>query len=288
MRVAWAASADATDLDTEGPLLRAAARSIGLHESVAIWDDESVDWSVFDLVVIRATWDYWRRPAAFLDWCERVSAATRLRNDLDVIRWNIDKRYLADLDAAGLPVVSSTFVSPDDALVLDLSELGEVVVKPTVSAGSNDTLRLDDPDQIEAAIGRLTASGRTAMVQPYVASVDRRGERGIVAIDGAVSHTFLKGPLLEPGGGADVDGLFAREHIELVTPSAPELELAGATLEWIADRFGPQLYARVDLVEDVDGPKILEVELIEPGLFFQIDPPAAARFAAAVRSRGAG
>ncbi len=155
----------------------------------------------------------------------------------------------------------------------------------TFPAGSNDTYRLHEPAEIEAAIARLVESGRTAMVQPYIASVDRRGERGIVAIDGRVSHTFLKGPLLEPGGGAEVDGLFAREHIELVAPTAAELELARATLEWIAARFGPQLYARVDLVEDDDGPKILEVELIEPGLFFQIDPPAADRFAAAVRRR---
>ncbi len=109
MRVAWAASADATDLDTEGPLLRAAARALDLDESVAVWDDDAVDWSSFDLVVIRATWDYWRQPAAFLEWCDRVATTSRLINDVDVVRWNIDKRYLDDLASAGLPVVPSTF-----------------------------------------------------------------------------------------------------------------------------------------------------------------------------------
>ncbi len=284
-RVAWVASADATDLDTDGvPLAEAAARA-GVETEVAVWDDPSVDWARFDLVVVRATWDYFGRPDDFLGWARDTAAVTTLANDLAVLEWNLDKRYLAELADAGVPVVPTTFVTEAGGPV-DLDPAPAWVVKPTVSAGSNDTSRSSDPEVVRAEADRLAADGRVAMIQPYFETVDTDGERGFVCFDGSTAHVFRKAALLPSEGSATIDGLFAPEEITLTEPRADEVDLAERVLAWIAERFGPQLYARVDLIDDAEGrPHLLELELIEPGFFLDVAPASADRFLAAVAAR---
>jgi glutathione synthase/RimK-type ligase-like ATP-grasp enzyme len=258
--------------------------ALGGDVAFAIWDDAAVDWSTYDLVVIRSTWDYQGRRDEYLAWARRLG--DRLVNPYDVIAWNTDKRYLAELADAGLPVVPTTLVEPGAAFS---APEGEYVVKPTISAGSRDTARFGagEGDAARAAdlVAAIHASGRAAMVQPYVASVDARGETATLFFGGTFSHAIHKGPLLKPGA-APTSEVFAPETIESREASAAERAVAERVLAYATERFGPLVYARIDLVEDADGaPLLLELELTEPSLFFQGEPGRLSEFAAAVRAR---
>ncbi|HNH96668.1 MAG TPA: hypothetical protein PLY51_13935, partial [Microthrixaceae bacterium] len=161
-RVALATSTEAWSLDEDAPLLTAALADVGLDARGVVWDDPDVDWSAFELVVIRSTWDYATRHREFIEWTERVQAVTDLRNPAAVIAWNTDKRYLADLADDGVAVTPTTFLTtpmPEAEVSERIAEsVGSdrgIVVKPTVSAGSKDTARYasraEDPHALGAA-----------------------------------------------------------------------------------------------------------------------------------------
>lgn len=242
-----------------------------------VWDDPDVDWGAFDLVVVRSPWDYQEQRDRFLAWADRVGP-DRLRNPPSVLRWNTDKRYLLELAEAGLPVVPTQL---GVAAIAD--QRGPFVVKPTVSAGSRDTARFeaDDRDRARARAlaERIEAGGRTAMVQPYVPSVDERGETALLFLGGTYSHAIRKGPILERGA-EPTEELFAAEEIRPRTPTDAERAVAEAVLDHVGR--DDLLYARVDLVEDPEGrPLVLELELTEPSLFFEHAPGSAETLARA-------
>jgi hypothetical protein len=293
-RIALATARTAWEHDEDAPLLVDALTARGAQVAPAIWDDPALDWSAFDLVVVRSTWDYTDRRDEFLAWAERVESVTRLANPAGVLRWNTDKGYLGELYDDGVAVVPTAFVRVDDAdartraadpfALVEAS--GDVVVKPTVSAGSKDTARYGP--QAANAAGRhalaLLDAGRDVMVQPYQSSVDERGETGMVLLHGELSHAFCKGPLLLEGA-ADVDGLFAPEQITARVPSDAEVALAHTAVAAILARTGVDdlLYARIDVLAGPDGePILLEAELTEPSFFLAQSPGAAERAAAAI------
>ncbi|MBS45376.1 MAG: hypothetical protein CMH83_19835 [Nocardioides sp.] len=289
-RIAIATAAEVSTLDDEGRHLLAALVDAGLEVEPAVWDDADVDWSSYDAVVVRSTWDYPRRLTEFLDWAARVAERTLLLNDVALLTWTTDKRYLLDLERAGVPVVPSVFLEPGQPTEHPLLGL-EHVVKPTVSAGSIDTLRLgpDDPDRSRGLVEAIHATGRTAMVQPYLADVDVSGETALVYLDGVLSHAMRKGALLEAGAELH-DGLYAQEQIDPRDATPEEAAVGEAALAAVAalpERAGalPPLYARVDLLGSPEGPVVLEVELAEPSLFLDLAPGSAQRFAEAVRRR---
>jgi glutathione synthase/RimK-type ligase-like ATP-grasp enzyme len=272
-------------------VLGAALDALGVQYQPAIWDDPEVDWAGFDLVVVRSTWDYTARRDEFLAWAEAVESVTRLANPAAVLRWNTDKRYLGELAAAGVRVVPTTYLlaeehrGPVDPFALSDHE-GDIVVKPTVSAGSQDTARYAPTDAAAASAHAraLLDTGRDVMVQPYLQLVDDVGETGMVVLDGELSHGFAKAALLR-GGAADVDGMFAPEQITPRVPGPDEVELAERTLDAATRILGVErlLYARVDVLPDDDGrPRLLELELTEPSWFLEQSPGAAERAAACI------
>ncbi len=284
-RVALATCAEEPGLDEEGRLLLAALGAAGVDAVPAVWDDPAVDWAGFALVVVRSTWDYPRRRGEFLAWVDHVAEVGRLLNEPGLLRWTTDKVYLRALAEAGAPVVPSVFLGPDEDPEHPLLDVAHVV-KPTVSAGSLDTLRLgpDEVDRSVAHVRAVQATGRTVLVQPYLDTVDTHGETAVVFLDGAYSHAIRKAALLREGAGL-VDGLFAEEEITAREPSRAELEVAERALAALPASAAPPLYARVDLLHDDSGPQVLEVELCEPSLFLQHAPGAADRLAAAVVAR---
>ncbi len=275
------------------PLLSAALRDLGIAHQSAVWDDSSVDWSSFSLVVLRSTWDYTTRIDEFRAWIDRVSSVTRLANPADLVHWNTDKHYLCEAEVAGLPVVPTEFVetagagdltAPWSTRLDEWLAIGDVVVKPCISAGSNDTARHADRASALEHIVALTGAGRSTMIQPYLADVERSSETGLVYLGGAFSHAFAKGPLLATERDMEA-GLYAREQISSRQPTDAERDLGDRAVAWLAERFGDLLYARVDLLPSADGPVIIELELTEPSLFLQTDTGAAARAADAIAAR---
>lgn len=281
--IAIASVAAARPLDEDLAPLLAALREAGLVAEVQDWDDPNVDWSKFACVLLRSTWDYHQRLPEFLRWCERVSAATRLLNPLEVVRWNSDKHYLADLAQAGVPVVESHFIAPGDAAD-GFPDYPEFVVKPTISAGSRDTRRhlREHRSEAIAHVRQLLDAGRSILVQPYMDAVDTAGETALMFFAGSYSHAIRKGPLLQRGSQA-TEQLFATEQITARAASPTERDVASQVLQALP--FACPLYARVDLLPTPDGPRLLELELIEPSLFFDHDPASASRFVAALKQR---
>ena len=288
--IALVTAAAARDLDEDLRPLELAMRNAGARLSIVDWDDAAIVWSDFDLVVLRSTWDYSLRLAEFLRWVDRVTPLTTLVNPGEVVRWNTDKHYLAELANAGVPVVPSTFLEPGDdasrALDAFLANAGdEFVVKPSVGAGSRDAQRYarGERDAALAHAKRLLDENRSVLLQPYLGRVDAHGETALVFFAGKFSHAIRKGPLLKRGEGP-TRALFATEHITPRTPSADEIAVAMRTLA--AMPFGELLYARVDLIHGDDGaPRVLELELTEPSLFFEHAPDSADRFARAIIDR---
>ncbi len=285
--VILASCAGARGTDDDEPLLLAALTDRGVAATVADWADPAVDWAAADAVVVRSTWDYAPRRDDFLDWARTVQDRTRLFNPVEVLTWNTDKRYLAELAVAGLPVVPTAWVEgPADVDAALARWSGDVVVKPTVSAGARDTARFAPGDPAAAAFARrILDGGRAVMVQPYLDRLDDEGESGLVYLDGRYSHAFGKGALL--AGPPLGEGLFAEEQISARTATTAQRDIGDAVLDLVVGRTGtPPLYARVDLVPGADGgPVLLELELTEPSLFLATDDGAAARFAAAIAAR---
>ncbi len=282
--VALATCALVPDLDDDERLVIAALADHRVTAVPAVWDDASVHWDAYDLVVVRSAWDYAERRAQFLEWS---ASLRRVLNSHPVLVWNTDKVYLRDLASHGVDVVPTLWADPGvEAETLSLPE-GELVVKPAISAGARNTARYRAEDQAlaRAHIDRLLAEGRTVMVQPYLHSVDGRGETALIHFAGVYSHAINKGPLLTRHGRI-TEALFEPERIRAVEPAADERALARAVLEVLP--WAPQelLYARVDMVRGTDGrPAVLELELAEPSLFLGEFRGAAERFARAIVDR---
>lgn len=294
-RIALVTAQAARGLDDDlVPLVDALAQA-GARPEVVDWDDGAVDWSGFDLAVLRSPWDYTQRLDEFLAWLDRAAARTRLVNPAAVVRWSADKHYLADLERAGVAIVPSRFIEPGDdaeaaiaAFLAAFADVDDVVVKPCVGAGSRDAQRhaRSDVDAMRAHAGRLLAARRSVLLQPYLARVDEAGETALMHFDGAFSHAIRKGPLLRRGEDP-TRALFAAEHITPRMPGADERDLARRALAAIP-HAAPLAYARVDLIRDGDGaPCLLELELAEPSLFFAQGDGAAAHFAAVLLERAA-
>lgn len=283
MKIALVTAIAAFALDDDlAPLAEALARA-GAACSVVAWDDPTVSWGRFDVAVLRSPWDYTRRPAQFLAWCERIGTQTRLLNPLPVVRWNTDKHYLADLAANGVPVIDSAFVEPGGDAT-GFPDHDEFVVKPAIGAGARDTQRYARAERAAAIahVQRLLDAGRAVLVQPYLAQVDASGETALVFFDGVFSHAIRKGPLLARGEGP-TQALFATEDIAAREPGTAEFDVAHRALEAIP--FGKLAYARVDLLPSADGPRLLELELTEPSLFFAHAAGSADRFAAVLLAK---
>lgn len=255
-----------------------------------VWNEDGIDWSTYDRVVIRSVWDYHVDLSEFLAWCDAVGSV-RLRNPPELVAFNADKRYLSTLE---VPTVPTTFLAPGTRLA---PYGAEIVVKPNVSAGARDTGRFAPDVFTEAAalVQLIHASGRTALVQPYLPAVDMQGETAVVLLAGEVSHVLAKRPVLVTPGVAplaQVGGSHAPAAVmlepDLVTAgdaTDAQLELARAAHAEIAARFGTPLYARVDMVPGPDGlPVVIELELIEPNLYLDLVPGSVQRLAAAIQA----
>lgn len=263
-RIVFAGCPALVEGDGDDAGLVAALRARGLHARWRSWDDPETERA--DVVILRATWDYTERLDEFLAWTRRVR---NLINAPDVVAWNSDKRYLADLAAAGVPTVPSAFYAPGEPVEVPA---GEVVVKPAVGAGSVGAQRFTDPDDARRHASALQAAGRTVLVQPY----DRRieaGETAMVFLGGEPSHAFTKGPMLPPPGSAaamDASGTFAEETLRPADPDFEMWDVGHAALRAAAARLHVRpadfLYARVDVIGERDDPRLLELELVEPSL----------------------
>jgi hypothetical protein len=266
------------DVDPDSPFLIDALDDVGVKAELAVWDDPSVNWASFEMVVIRSTWDYWSRRSEFLTWAKSIP---HLFNPYPVIEYSTDKHYLADLEKHGLKIIPSHFC---DVGKKPRFWDHDFVVKPCVAAGSRDAerYRADQHDEARRHVDALHAKGLDVVVQPYIDSVDTEGERAIIFIDGKFSHAMRKGAMLNVTA-LDRNNLYREEQIRRGETELDAVAFAEHVLE--VKSYSHLLYARVDLVRLANEWAIMELELVEPSLYLIYDEDAASKLAVAIAKR---
>lgn len=230
------------------------------------WDDETVRWQDYERVVLRSCWDYHLYTARFQCWLQGLgSAGVNLVNPLPLVKGNMHKQYLLRLADVGVPVPPLKLVPRGAAA--ELSELqtelggGDLIVKPAISGSAWRTMRVpaDDAAGVQAEFVAL-AHERDVIVQRFVPEIGDLGEYSLMFFGGCYSHTVLKTPRA---------GEFRcqREYGGSVTAITPPAEVRGIAQRALAV-FGAPPYARLDIVLSGGIPMVMEVELIEPVLFF--------------------
>jgi hypothetical protein len=262
------------DPDTRHLIAPLAAHDVTVKP--VVWDDSTIDWSRFDLVVVRSRW---------------AACVPRLANDVSTLAWNTDKRYLINLAERGIPVVPTSWIEPGDYWMPPRQGLW--VVKPAVSLASLDAgrYRLEDAEERRLAmthVRRLQAVGRTVMLQPYVQAIETCGETSLVYFGGVFSHAVRKAAVLK-GPDDGVDRRFVPDgglRLCPVKPTMAQVNLAERVLAAVPGGPEALLYARVDLVASDNGtPILMELELTEPQLYFGRFAGSAEQMAAVIAGR---
>ncbi|KRC46578.1 MULTISPECIES: ATP-grasp domain-containing protein [unclassified Nocardioides] len=268
------------DGEPGGAALVAAFAERGVDARWERWDDPAVDWSDADLVAVRSTWDYHRRLPAFLDWARRVEASTPLLNGAEVFAWNADKVYLAEL-ADVVPAVPTATLDDTDlagGLTAGLERWGSVVIKPRTGAGGTGLVVAEsfaDP-RLEGLVPGPW------IIQPVVESVRTVGESSVYVFGGVAVAQVDKAPA---AGEVRVHELYGG-HSRPVPLDPARAEVAAEAVRAVERRTGADLaYARIDLMSWEGAWVVSELELIEPGLYLDVDPANAVRFADAVLPR---
>ncbi len=268
----------------EEDLLASALGELGLRVARRSWADPDVDWTRCGCALFRSTWDYFDRFAEFSPWLERASTATRLFNDAGLIRWNVDKHYLADLAARGVAIVPTRFVERGEAAslaaIMAAEGWDEIVFKPAVSGAARLTFRVSPATVAahEAVFARCVAQ-EAMMVQVFEPAVLDHGELSLVVIDGGTTHAIRKTPRAGDFRVQDDHGGTVHPH----QADAAERAFAEAA---VAACPSLPLYARVDFVRTAPGAfRLMELELVEPELFFRFHPPAAQVLAQALAEK---
>ncbi len=280
MRVALATCRGLPDWEVDDrPLHEELARHVEVVQPA--WDAE-VDWSRFDAVLIRTTWDYSERLDEFVAWAEHVGAVSRLFNPAEVVRWNTDKTYLRELQRRGVPMAPTVWISEPTELapLLELRGWAKAFIVLVVGASARLTLPFTDPEVGQAFLDRCLAAGERMMLQPYLARVEQRGEISALLFGGELSHGVRKIPV--PGDYRVQDDYGATDQPEQLSPEQVALvERIVAALP-----FPDLLYARVDLLEGDQGELLVtEIELVEPSLFLRHSASAAGMLTRALLSR---
>jgi glutathione synthase/RimK-type ligase-like ATP-grasp enzyme len=267
---------DLGDYVSDDELVIEPLREFGWEVEIVSWRAKDIDWTRFEAVIIRTPWDYQDEPKEFLKVLQEIENSTRLENPLKIVEWNLSKSYLKDLEKGGIKIVPTIF--GNDLVNNDLVDswfeyfgAEEIIIKPIVSATAQDTFRLKEFSPKLTDIFR----GRQYLVQPFMKNIVAEGEFSLFYFDGSFSHAILKTPkqddfrVQEEFGGI----------ITAIEPSEKLLKAGEKALEQIGQKL---LYARVDFVrDDVDEFALMELELIEPALYFRMNRESSKRFAEA-------
>ncbi len=274
----------------EDALIRAGLQRRGLSSIRVDWARTDFDWGSVRCAVFRTTWDYFERPSEFSAWLDRAAAQTQLINPCAQVRWNMDKHYLLDLDRRGIRTVPHHFIERGSRVSLGglMGELGwsEIVLKPAISGAARHTYRVSRRNAPDHDLVLAELLERECMlVQPFQREIVESGELTLVVLGGKVTHAVQK---IAKAGDFRVQD----DHGGTVHPHEPSVEEIAFAERAVAACDPLPVYARVDLVRDNEGElAIMELELVEPELFFRFQPRAADAFAACLSqclSRSAG
>lgn len=257
-------------------LLVAPLRARGWETSFVPWRSNA-NWRDYDVVIIRTPWDYFQHPEEFVSVLGSIAEQTRLENPLDIVLWNLDKQYLVELESRGVPIVPTVLTNSDSSVaalrgIIHDWAAGEIILKPSISANASNTHRLGLAGQeVWPFLENHLRTGRW-LIQPFIDSVITDGEISLFYFGGQFSHAIRKVP-------AAGDYRVQEEHGGQLKSLSPDSEALSAA-DRVMDAVGQDLlYARVDFIRHEDRWLLMELELIEPSLYFNMDPASPERFA---------
>ena len=266
------------DFEAYDHLLDQPLLDLGWKTQLVSWKQESVNWNEFDVVLIRTPWDYQEDATRFLQVLTDIeSSSAILENNIDIVRWNINKKYLQELQQKQVTIVPTiwqeTFSYNDVAGYFKKFNTDQIILKPCVSANADNTFWLtkanvaSHKEQLEVAF-----ANRDFMAQPFMESVIKEGEFSCFYFDGAYSHCILKTP-------KENDFRVQEEFGSRLQLVEPEDKLKIQAEHAIAQLSNTPMYARVDFVRHDNEFAMMEAELIEPSLYFNMDENSAPLFA---------
>jgi glutathione synthase/RimK-type ligase-like ATP-grasp enzyme len=267
-RIGLATAAEFPSLSDDDQLVLESLQAHGFDSQPVIWSDESVSWDNYDFIVVRSCWDYHRRLDAFRSWIETLEThGVALCNPPDLLRWNLDKSYLTDLGNSGVPTVPTVRIEQSSPQTLESilqnNEWEEAVVKPTVAATAYRTSRVSlETATTDQQLLEEVLAHSDALVQPFIPEIQTEGEWSLIYLDGQFSHSVKKYP---QSGDYRVQAEFGGR---VVSETAPQsfIDIGHHALEQLDQR---PLYARVDGVETETCIRVMEMELVDPELFFR-------------------
>lgn len=270
------------DILTEDRLVLEALTAKGYRVGRKSWSDPDFDWSTTKTVIFRTTWDYFYRFKEWQAWLTSTSQVTQMINPYALIQWNMDKHYLSDLEERGINIPESRFIEVGEQTSLSalLQETGwtNCILKPCISGTARHTYKLN-AENIAAHedIFQDLITKEAMLLQPFLHKIVEKGEVSMVVIGGQFTHAVLK---VAQDGDFRVQCDFGGSvhHYE---PSDAEMAFA----EKAVAACDPQpLYARVDIIEDNNNElAVIELEMIEPELWFRLNPQAAEVLADAIQ-----
>ena len=260
------------NLTSDDQILGAALEKRGMKVVPVVWTETEPEAVSCDLLMVRSVWDYHLRPQDFMRWIDAVSRRMQVLNPPDMIRWNMDKRYLHRLEASGFPVPRTLFLAQgadvDMGSTMRLAGLKQAVVKPVISASAYETRRIDDPTPLDDQWLNALLKHRPMMIQEFVPEVQSDGEWSLTFAGLEFTHAVHKAP---KAGDFRVQEEHGGLH-KLGPVPGNALSMAQEVLR----RFAPgAVYCRVDIVMRKDQPTLMELELIEPLLHFELSPESA-------------
>lgn len=278
-RILFATNRDNPELTADDRLAAAALGALGVHVAPVIWNEaEPESLEDVDAVVVRSCWDYHLHARAFGGWIDALEqAGVPVVNRPPLLRWNLHKRYLRELEERGVEIVPTAWVEEGDAPALAelLATAGwrEAVVKPAVSLSAYQTWRTSPGEaaEHEERFAALRTAG-DVLVQRYVPEVTTAGEWSLVFFGGEYSHAVRKRP-------RQGDFRVQMDHGGHAVPEAPPPALIADAERAIASLPELPAYARVDGIEVRGRLVLMEMECIDPVLYLGTHPPAAERFA---------
>ena len=253
--------------------------NIGWECDFIPWDSISINWNDFDVVIIRSTWDYQQKEKLFFKTLQSIEASTaNLYNSLDTVKWNINKRYLLELERENISIIPTRLYNSFDFDIL--SQLfsffneNKLIIKPCVSANADDTFILEQSkmENLKSVLGN-TFSQKDFLVQPFIKNIKSEGEYSLIYFGNRLSHVILKTP-------KNGDFRVQEEHGGILKainkPEGPLIDFGNKIIRTIPYQC---LYSRVDVVRSDNNYLLMEVELIEPSLYFNMDPKSPQMFA---------
>jgi glutathione synthase/RimK-type ligase-like ATP-grasp enzyme len=280
MKIALLTCEKLPDLNPEDQKIIPALAQHNIESSAVIWSDKTVNWTDFDYLIFRNTWDYFEKETEFKIWLDHIEKlGIKTLNPIEVIKQNIHKFYLREMEQQGITILPTLFI--DKTAHLDLakripSHWEKAVIKPAFSAGSylTEVFNVSNSTEIDQQYATI-ALEKELLVQEFMPQIQTLGETSFIFFNKKFSHAVNKKPV---EGDFRVQSLFGGIYT-LVHPSQDLIQKA----QKVVDTFKEDLlYARVDGILIDQELYLMEVECIEPDLYFNLSENSLERFVASI------